>query len=313
MFLSSRSAASQENRRLASQIDYIRELVAQTLPLGCPFVIGGGLVRDSILGGRPSDIDVWLPSNLRQASEVDFISHLTQEFGVTLFGETVIETIFRGPGHDGSPTSMTPEGQTSEYGDVNNHWVMELKVGSDMGWDSFPKVNFMRTMVQWENDAQAYFTGLMRIFDLDACMMFMGWMPGESILNSRTVIMPAHLHNIWSGRTGSRHDTRTLRMNTLHYNAARANVTSEARQLARVEKMRTKYTFVRASTLGEISIIPVESIVAVPVALSSLIQIVNRDQTLAPQVMNRTTQREQESFDAARALLPTQRQIPQWN
>ncbi len=54
-----------------SGINHLRQLITDiqmviepTLPQGCPFVIGGGLIRDAILGGRPSDIDVWLPCNL---------------------------------------------------------------------------------------------------------------------------------------------------------------------------------------------------------------------------------------------------------
>ena len=38
-------------------------IIKPTLPNDCPMIIGGGFIRDGLLGGQIGDIDVWIPAN----------------------------------------------------------------------------------------------------------------------------------------------------------------------------------------------------------------------------------------------------------
>jgi hypothetical protein len=219
--------------------------------VGCPFVIGGGLVRDAILGGRPSDIDIWLPSNLANglADLGTFASRLQDTYP-----GAQVNAIFSGPGANVTPIEeLLAEPTSGEYGDVNNHWVVEMQVE---GW---PRVNFMRSMTPW-TAPQAFFNGLMRAFDIDYCMFFIGWMPGQNNVN--TVIMPEHMTN---------RAINNPRMNEIYWNQYRLSNTSAARVESRLIKMYSKYSF-RMRCPEEFEreglILPTESIRAKPMLLS---------------------------------------------
>lgn len=279
------------------------------LPSGCPFVIGGGLVRDAILGGRPGDIDIWFPSNMTLGAVDRFVDHMSNEVG-----PESINIVFTGPGAHGSlvgipsaagndPTSGITE---SDYGDVNNHWVVEMDVGH--GW---PKINIMRSMTPWAGDAQAYFNSLMRAFDIDMCMFFLAWLPGDRT-ERKTVIMPAHLLASWTN-TPMAMQNYTMRMNELHFNASRANTTSATRQQSRIDKMCGKYRFVW-TTVDNIRVIPTEAIQAVPVTLAKLIRVVNMRTSMIPLPTEQNSNHEGVTNGGAEGqVLQTQRSIFNWN
>lgn len=226
-------------------------------------MVGGGFVRDALLGGRPGDIDVWLPSNITIGGLTDFIRDFSYLGG---FFDNEISVVFRGPGHESTDWTASPQ---QAYSDINNHWVLEVDY-SGGGGDSiqFPKVNFMRTMVNWEGDAQAFFNGLMRSFDFDICMMFMAWMPGEAIRDTRTVILPQHLAVNWSRPVP---ENLLVRLNELKVNQARANATSATRLNARLQKMYSKYALFRNS-VALLPTLRTEEIVATPVSLSRIMR-----------------------------------------
>lgn len=195
----------------------------EVLPVGCPFIIGGGLIRDAILGGRPSDIDVWLPGNILRAGVADFVSKLNVDFPAAEINIVFqLGTQVTSEFDELSPT-LREEGEN--YGDLNNHWVLEMQVE---GW---PKVNFMRSLHPWTTP-QPFFNSLMRNFDIDHCMFFIGWMPGQRDVN--TVIMPQHMIN---------NRYRDYRLNEIYWNQHRLNTTSAARVESRLIKMASKYMY----------------------------------------------------------------------
>lgn len=273
-------------------------MVRSLLPEGCPFVVGGGFVRDIILGGRPSDIDVWLPSNLRRCE-------LADEFVQYMLEDNMVPSaiVFRGPGSrtEGENLHGASGAHASQaYLDINNHWVAEVPANSSGGiggYDNAPAINFMRTMVTWDGDAQAFFTGLMRSFDIDTCMFFMGWDQTENIQNIRHAIMPQHLWNLWRHRIGgNRQDLRQLRINEIHFNELRANAASATRLAARIDKMCLKYHFSRPRSIEEVQRIPVDQIVALPVDLTALRRMTSRwDSSIPGPTFNNTLTRQ--AFD----------------
>lgn len=227
-------------------------MIEEYLPDGCPFVLGGGLIRDAIGGARPGDIDVWLPSNTSLQDYEEFIEVFSD-----CIPAAVSRCIFTGPNARGDrPMQFTAAQEQADYGDVNNHWVVETDIP---GW---PKINFMRSMTVWNNDSQAFFNGLMRAFDLDCCMFFIGYDRGQTDI--RHVIMPSHLV---PGLFRS-NERSPLRMNVLHWNQYRFNETSARRVLARLDKINAKYQY--NATIDNIVIMPTESIVAVPVTLKRI-------------------------------------------
>jgi len=240
-------------------------------------------VRDGILGGRPSDIDVWLPSNISVADQEDFRRLITNG----LSNAANITCVFSGPGAlTNGPEGAAPavrnvaEGD-NPYGDVNNHWVFEVN------YDDLPSVNFMRSMTPWTNP-QDFFNGLMRAFDIDQCMYFIGYMPGQQQINS--VIMPQHLadryvaanrHNEYGGNLRAvTQSLASFQMNELYWNQYRLNLTSRARIDARMDKMCGKYLF-RTRSVSELNamghILPIDSIVATAVPLRLVVKQVNRN------------------------------------
>lgn len=243
-------------------MDNLRNWSYNALPEDCPFVVGGGLIRDSLLGGRPSDIDIWLPSNILDPfrSVEQFCSRLAAEYQ-----GADIQILFRGPDHNGlGATAPDVAPGDSDYGDVANHWVVEMQIE---GW---PRVNFMRSMARWgtEGGAQAFFNGLMRAFDIDHCMFFIGWARGQRDVN--TVILPRHM---------TQRDTRRFRLSELHWNQYRADRTSAARVEARIVKMMSKYMYAMR-TPSEIFttgyVIPVDQIIAQPMYIQDAMRLLNR-------------------------------------
>lgn len=254
------------------------------LPEGCPFVIGGGLIRDALYGGCPSDIDIWLPSNISIPDIDAFCRHLaTSGFGPNEGFQG--QVLFRGPGATVQPVNPFAFGAletaaAENYGDVHNHWVVELQT-SPIATEAHPRVNFMRNMATWNGDAESWFTEIMRNFDLDICMFFIGYMPGQSQVN--TVIMPRHML-VAQG-------TRTVRMNEVYWNQGRLQNTSVDRILARVDKMNSKYNIRLPRLIQDIQMIPTENIVAVPVRMSRMVAMMNNQMgTFAdPTQQNRMT------------------------
>lgn len=237
------------------------------LPEGCPFVIGGGLIRDALYGGCPSDIDIWLPSNISIPDIDAFCRHLT----LTGYGPNEGfqgQVLFRGPGStvaDPLAFGAPQVAATAEnYGDVHNHWVVELQT-SPTATEAHPRVNFMRNMATWDGNAESWFTEIMRNFDLDICMFFIGYMPGQNQVN--TVIMPRHML--------VNQGARTVRMNEVYWNQGRLQNTSVDRILARVDKMNSKYNIRLPRLIQGIQMIPTEDIVAVPVRMSRMVAMMN--------------------------------------
>lgn len=249
------------------------------LPDGCPVIIGGGLVRDALYGGRPNDIDIWLPSNITIPDVDAFCAHLVRTgYGPQQGFQGQI--IFRGPGSrveevvEENLFGGTPP-IDGEYGDVYNHWVIEIQPSETVPLAApggHPKVNIMRNMARWNGDAPAFFTEIMRNFDLDLCMYFVGYMPGQTSVN--TVIMPQHLLNTLNNRRGGR--VEATRLNEVYWNQARLETTSTERILGRIRKMNQKYSALGLpEDIERISMIPTAEIIAVPVLFSHLMPSFN--------------------------------------
>lgn len=224
------------------------------LPSGCPFVVGGGLIRDGFGGARPGDIDIWLPSNITLPDCDAF-----RQFCIDRFDDVELDAriVFRGPDAHGG-MDLTLATAAVEYTDVNNHWVFEINSADA------PKINFMRSMTPWADDSQAFFNGLMRAFDLDICMLFMAWERGEDV--TPYVIIPLHMAG-WCQESfrGERHVTR---LNMIYWNKMRWDRTSEARTTGRINKMNSKYEF--NMSIDNIRLIETEDIIACPVKVSDM-------------------------------------------
>ena len=256
------------------------------LPDGCPVIIGGGLIRDALYGGRPNDIDIWLPSNITIPDVDAFCAHLVRTgYGPQQGFQGQI--IFRGPGSRVEEVEDFPHGilggfdnaenDNAGYGDVHNHWVIEIQTApglmtAETPGRNHPKVNIMRNMARWNGDAPAFFTEIMRNFDLDLCMYFVGYMPGQTSVN--TVIMPQHLLDSLTTRRNGRIDI--ARLNEVYWNQARLETTSTERILGRIRKMNQKYQSLGLpEDIERISMIPTAEIIAVPVLFSHLMPVFN--------------------------------------
>jgi len=198
--------------------------------------------------------------NARWVGVEEFVDKLQHNYP-----NSEISVLFTGPSARAVPLGSTvnieellAEPTNENYGDVNNHWVIEVQVE---GW---PKINFMRSMTPWTTP-QAFFNGLMRAFDIDYCMFFIGWMPGQNNVN--TVIMPEHMTN---------RAINNPRMNEIYWNQYRLSNTSAARVESRLIKMYSKYSF-RVRCPEEFDreglILPTESIRAKPMLLSRVMRM----------------------------------------
>lgn len=262
----------------------LRGAIERVLPDGCPFVIGGGLVRDALYGGRPNDIDVWLPSNIHVPDVDAFCAHMVNCGYGTRQGFQG-QVIFRGPG---SRVEEVEEGafggfgnaehDLGGYGDVHNHWVVEIQTAPNapagsLGDLGHPRINIMRNMARWTGDAPSFFTEIMRNFDLDLCMYFVGYMPGQNAVN--TVIMPQHLRDSLLNSRINHYRVAPTRMNEVYWNQARLETTSTERILSRVRKMNEKYTLNLPEDIHRIVMIPTAEIIAVPVLFRDIINCFN--------------------------------------
>ena len=229
----------------------LRFFTEEFLPDGCPFVIGGGLIRDGLGGARPGDIDIWLPSNIRFTDCEVFRDHFLD----SMVEGSECRIVFRGPDARGT-LGYEAAVDAVAYSDVNNHWVMECDI------PNAPKVNFMRSMTEWHDDSQEFFNGLMRAFDIDICMMFMGYAMGQE--EPTHIIMPEHIVKWWDEGSfqGDRYDPR---LNIIYWNASRWATTAKNRTEARISKMNSKYAF--DLTLESIRLIETDDIIATPVTL----------------------------------------------
>jgi len=194
------------------------------------------------------------------------------------------QVIFRGPG---SRVEEVQEGifggfnnaehDEAGYGDVHNHWVVELQpMGNNLAGvpaADCPRINIMRNMARWTGDAPSFFTEIMRNFDLDLCMYFVGYMPGQNTVN--TVIMPQHLQNSLLNSRINHHRVAPTRINEVYWNQARLETTSTERILSRVRKMNEKYTLNLPEDIQRIVMIPTAEIIAVPVLFRDIINCFN--------------------------------------
>lgn len=263
----------------------LRQATEGYLPDGCPFVIGGGLVRDGFGGARPGDIDIWLPSNISVDACEEFLEVITDSFEGSSGA-----IVFRGPQANGGEWTEGTQ-NLADYSDVNNHWVIEVEI------PDYPKVNFMRSMLQWTNDSQAFFNGLMRFFDIDICMMFLAYERGQS--DTRYVIVPQHMVQ-WFAQS-YRGETVPPRLNSIYWNRARMDMTSHDRTQARMDKMNAKYNF--GMTMDTVRMIEQDSIVAYPVLIRNFAGWTNY---IFPSVTP-AYQTEIPQYEATGALFPTQR------
>jgi hypothetical protein len=246
---------------------FIRNSLQSLLPNGCPFVVGGGFVRDGIFGAPIGDIDIWLPSNMIQSQGWEEFIHYLRSLNDDQQYSSVqnIGVVFN-----------RPDGMDGEYRDLVNHWVVQADVTPVMYNPNYVYTfQFMRTNVNWEGDAQAYFDGLLQQFDFDLCMMFLAWDYGTPFTgnsNGRHLICD----RAWWDRIQT-----TVGENTYKLNPARVD-TAPNRMQGRHDKMRRKY-------VCEYGGIMEDTPHAIPVPLPTVMQLVNNRSTLyAPRPMVQT-------------------------
>lgn len=281
-------------------ISRLRGSMESLLPDGCPFVIGGGLVRDALYGGRPNDIDIWLPSNITVPDVDAFCAHMVRR-GYGADHGFQGQVIFRGPGATVEEVTEgiygNADADAENYGDVHNHWVVEITPAPNapqgsMGDHGHPRINIMRNMARWTGDAPSFFTEIMRNFDLDLCMYFVGWMPGQTNIN--TVIMPQHLHQSMLQNHRRGNTVAVTRINEVYWNQARMETTSTERIISRVRKMNEKYTIHLSENIDQIPIIPTAEIIAIPVLFTDILGCFNGSggygNNALPQRQNRVQQ-----------------------
>lgn len=274
---------------LRSTLNQIRSHINEILPPDCPFIIGGGFVRDGLLGARISDIDVWLPSNVVMPPQPtapipiwtvpvptwvnthhdgemhanNFIDHLWRFHPLYQANSVLFEAPF---------ATLQPNEEGQAYHDMSNHWVVGTTI------NGYP-VQFMRTNVEWENDPAEFMSRLCRNFDIDLCMMFLcverDAESVDSALGSQYIVMPSEITDFLN------EDGDPLR--TMLWNTAR-NTTSDARKLSRYLKMTTKYhldaavpnTNVPELPHAMFDDVPPERLIAVPVPLRFLMDHMDR-------------------------------------
>lgn len=233
------------------------------LPDGCPMVIGGGLIRDAIMGGVPGDIDIWLPaniaipeggySNLGGPTNVgSFASWIRTQMNLPALPATVFAM---GGGGTFEQTLGAPVvGHEHAYRDVSNHWVVEFN------YNGF-QINIMRSMVPWTGDSERFFTRLMQNFDMDLAMFFVGMeIPQRSRVFTppMNVILPSHIVR------DLQDETPILKWN---WNQERFQVTSSDRLRVRTTKLNSRYDFE-----DDPGVIPTAMIVATPVEFSFVME-----------------------------------------
>uniref|UniRef100_A0AAU6W0L3 Poly A polymerase head domain-containing protein n=3 Tax=unclassified bacterial viruses TaxID=12333 RepID=A0AAU6W0L3_9VIRU len=202
------------------------------VPEGCPVVIGGGIVRDGIMGGESNDIDVWLPSNINITSPQQLQGWAEARFGAA------VSIIFNGP------ENVEQEGEG--YRDMSNHCVLEFTNARGF------RINLMRTMTPWvQGEPQVFFRGVMRNFDIDLCMFFIAFPPESRGIHVPYVVMPQHLVDQLNSELGVMRSIRQF-----CWNSYRLETMSPARKTMRSEKMHAKLHLRPAD--GRISVIDIE-------------------------------------------------------
>lgn len=205
-------------------------------------VIGGGIIRDAIMGGVPVDIDVWLPSNINQGHSINsFHNIIYDNFLVP------VTHVFTGP------QELNPANDPNNYRDMSNHWVVEFDLGT-------VKFNVMRTMTEWTGDSAAFFGSVMQNFDIDLCMMFTGAIPtgrgffAEPVTN---IILPSNIvENLQDGRA----------IDTFCWNRFRYEQTNVSRRNFRRDKIISRYGVQEGVVLERAQFIPT------PVELSFVLE-----------------------------------------
>lgn len=205
------------------------------LPVGCPMIIGGGFIRDAVLGGQIGDIDIWLPSQATlEAHHIYSDPH---------FRDTDVIFQLNHMGMSGLNT-IALQANREDYRDLSNLLVVE-SLCNDI------KVNFIKSMTAWETPEQ-FFERMFRNFDTEISMFFIGLLPqdgqnapitqfedfDQSCL--KTVILPSSYREI-----ASEGDTQEI----IAINPERVNITSEIRMNTRYSKLTTRYNLVRDDNL----------------------------------------------------------------
>lgn len=210
------------DREVDNQLQVVRNTIAVVfnaiwphLPSGCPFTIGGGLIRDGVLGGPIGDIDVWLPSNCNVPANV-------------LNGTLIFD--FAGNFTNGQYTR-----------DISNRWVTEVEL-------SGIKVNLMKRLDPYV-DNQQWFDSLNYGFDTELSMMFMGFVPEdgfetrecawENLRGMNHISIPYSILEHLNFRPPI-----PQALSSLGVNEERMETTSATRMEARIQKLGRKYHLV---------------------------------------------------------------------
>lgn len=198
-------------------------------------IIGGGFIRDAVLGGQIGDIDIWLPSQATlEAHHIYSDPH---------FRDTDVIFQLNHMGMSGLNT-IALQANREDYRDLSNLLVVE-SLCNDI------KVNFIKSMTAWETPEQ-FFERMFRNFDTEISMFFIGLLPqdgqnapitqfedfDQSCL--KTVILPSSYREI-----ASEGDTQEI----IAINPERVNITSEIRMNTRYSKLTTRYNLVRDDNL----------------------------------------------------------------
>lgn len=186
-------------------------------------VVGGGFIRDGVLGGKIGDIDVWLPS--QTTLEVRDVMSASQFVGSDL----IFELLPHGE-------RVISEGRPEDYRDLSNLFVVETTCNRI-------KINLIKSMTHWETPSQ-FFESMFRNFDTEISMFFMGFIPtggehreiddySEFDRNATsTLILPYSYRGI--------HEEQDIQQHIV-INPERVNVTSPARMLTRYSKLMSRY------------------------------------------------------------------------
>lgn len=256
---------------LRTTLNQVFMFVSRILPEDCPFIIGGGFVRDGLMGAPISDIDIWLPQNLSHinplgiddeevyaSNMIRMINAYLHVGGMSWTHDT--HSLFEAPfaGLDANPDGTA-------YHDMSNHWVVGTTV------NGYP-IQFMRTNVEWENNPSEFMSSLCRNFDIDLCMMFLCVQRDATSVDecrsTEYIVMPSEIPEYIG-------DPDSDIMDTMLWNTAR-NTTSMARKVSRFNKMASKYRLRRATGYDDFDEIRPDGIEAVPVPLSFLMTHMER-------------------------------------
>lgn len=224
-------------------------------------IIGGGFIRDSILGGQINDIDVWIPSNANASLSRDFV------------GENII--------FQNSFSSVQTNGEYTT--DISNRFVVESFINGI-------RINYMKTLYAFESVEQ-YFSALMRNFDNELSMFFMAFdIPDnksyttakyKDFITTDRLIVPSCLCEFILD------PMNRVEYYALAVNGQRWETTSQARKQTRLDKMSSRYhgLLIERNNLGiSLSgnidrgavVLPVGDFLPTPVSISRFVQYLNK-------------------------------------